>query len=318
MITTELQRRALDFVLAANTGGHEPIADDVRVWLDNPAPLPGKKGKLIRAAEPPTPGLPSPLMQSLGSIGVYGQINSAFQSKALAQMLTANHESLIESMSAAAGVAQMFSGTPGSPGRPAKYAPDDPPEHTIEQLIRLRWLAENDHQGLRLTQLGRSLLDADRLDALGYGADHGVVVLGAEDELAWRRLVGHIADHDECFVIDPYLRDQQLTTLKDNTGITRALVGPKLSNRDIVALRMLLSGGGYDHIEVRQAPHRTLHDRYVITPETVYMLGASMHTVGEATTTMLIPLQGAPADAVRQLATTWWDQSTDIRSADTE
>jgi hypothetical protein len=295
----------MEFVLAANAGGYDPQADELREWLDRPDPQPGRKGKLLRPAEPPTP---SPFMAQ-----IWSQVN-ADQKFKLAGVLAQNQEALKAATSSLTGIAQMYA---ANPGRPAEYEPDDPPEHTVEHLLRLRWLRSNESgSGLKVTPLGRALYDSDVLDRLGYGDDKEVIVLGAGEEFAWGKLVSHISELGECLVIDPYLRNEQLTTLKTHTTMTRALIGSGRSTADCVALKVTLGALGYEHIELRQAPPKTLHDRYVISADAVYMMGGSLNGVGAATTTTLMPLTGEPALRIRQLAEEWWEKSVDLRMPD--
>lgn len=313
MITTELQRRALSFILASNRGGYFPKSVDVREWLDRPEPLPGKPGKLIAPAVAAKPGSPSPWMQ---------EFQSTFRSPILKALQDYQTMTQLSGLSAYGSLSsrhvltpsplvQMFNGTPGTPARPAKYGPSGPPENVVKQMRRFGWVHRNDTKGLSVSRLGRALYESDMAEQSG-SVESGFMVLEAGDELAWGRLVGHIAELDDVLIVDPYLRAEQLSQLREHTSVAKVLIGPNLGNADITALKVLAATPNYEDIEIRQAPRGTLHDRYVIDAISVRLIGASLNGIGGLTTTMVVPLPEEPAALIRKHADEWWEKSTSI------
>ncbi|CCQ18023.1 putative uncharacterized protein [Rhodococcus sp. AW25M09] len=315
LITTDLQRRTLQFVLAANRGGYQPSSKEVREWVDRPDPRPGKRGKMIRPARPAKPGIPSPFMQSL---------TASIESPVL-RFLRENQQTYAtpsidfastfgKDFRAAAGIASMFGGTAPTPGRPARYAPDGPPEHVVKQLVRFGWMQKGSNKGLTVTPLGRALLNSDESKEAGVD-ETGVLVLQSRDPLAWGKLVGSISELEEVYIVDPYLRAEQLVQLVEHADVHRVLIGPKIGKSAVTELKVLLATPGYESLAVRQAPHDMLHDRYIVDPLSVRMLGASMNGVGGAATTVVFPLPDEHGAYFRQRAEEWWEGSEDLRSS---
>src|ERR1700760_384373 len=55
MIVNEEQRRAMEFIVAANRGGYRPTGREVNQWRLAPGPKPMRKGKVLRAQGPAVP-----------------------------------------------------------------------------------------------------------------------------------------------------------------------------------------------------------------------------------------------------------------------
>lgn len=311
LITTDLQRRALQFVLAANRGGYQPSSKEAREWVDHPDPRPGKRGKMIRPAIPAKPGVPSPFMQSFAA---------SIETPVMSFLRENQRNYLVPSFDlgrdfrAAAGIASMFGGTAPTPAIPAKYAPNGPPEHVVKQLLRLGWLQKGSNKGLTVTPLGRALLNSDESEEAGVD-ETGVLLLQGRDPLAWGKLVGSISELEEVYIVDPFLRAEQLAQLVEHADVHRVLIGPKIGKRAVTELKVLLAAPGYGSLAIRQAPHGMLHDRYIVDPLSVRMLGASMNGVGGAATTVVFPLPDEHGTYIRQRAEEWWEGSEDLRSS---
>lgn len=270
MIINGHQRSALVFVSAANQGGFRPTSDQVTEWVLRPNPLPPKKGKLLKAAKP------SPAIAGIAS---------------LAQQISLSSFATPEYLK----------------GTEAVYEPSGPPESLVASLLRLSWLELDDRGGLSLSPLGKALLRADRLTSQD---DEGisVVVLEAESQLSYVQLMGHIVDSGPAFVIDPYVRSDELWQLMAYTDARRVLVGP-LNVKDTTGLRLLL-GAVSGTVEVRQAGKGILHDRYIIGNKGVHHFGASINGVGKNATTTLVLMPEYAADRIRELAEQWWNDSS--------
>ena len=227
------------------------------------------------------------------------------------QMLEAMTPSFQNSLASAHRTAAEFYGTPGTSSTPAVYGPDGPPENSVKQLLRFRWIEHvGNNKGLRLTALGKALLKAALLDS-GV-TDTDVLMLAAQDTLAWGKLLGHISELGDCLIVDPYLKAPELSQIIEHTTAARILVGPGLRNAELIELRVLLGTNSRRDIEIRQAPPRTLHDRYFINDDVVHLIGASMNNIGGTTTTMLVPLPDDPATLIRNASKEWWDVSVPL------
>ncbi|SDD24612.1 hypothetical protein SAMN05444580_103414 [Rhodococcus tukisamuensis] len=182
----------------------------------------------------------------------------------------------------------------------------------MKQLRRLGWLTKKADKGMSLTPLGLALLRAHEMEVSGND-DLQPLVLDAGDALAWGRLLGAIGEQGECLIIDPYLHAPELMQIVEFTQTARVLVGPNLKPREVIELRVLISTPGYQHVELRQAPKRTIHDRYVIGPDKVHLIGGSMGNIGRTTTTILVPLeQDDIKAAIRSRAEEWWAESNTL------
>ena len=138
MIIDERQSTAMQFIHAANSGGHRPVDRDVLEWLDRPGFLPGKKGKLISPARPGTPGTPG--LMNLGVFAASQQVSPLIQfseqiSEQMRQRMMPVFAESMKGFDSSSGIMRQLYGTPGTPGTPARYAPDGPPENSVEQLL---------------------------------------------------------------------------------------------------------------------------------------------------------------------------------------
>lgn len=299
MILDAEQQRVLRYVRAANTGGYRPTSEEVEEWRARPGPRPGKKGKLLRAAEP---GTPSPLISSMVAT------LASLPLENISRSMIANMVGPLSQLAAA--------GLIGTPGRPAEYAPDGPPESPVAQMQRLSWLV-SDRGGLSLTPLSRALLRAEE----SANSDHDtaeVLVLAQDDPLAYAKLLGHIADAGRVMIVDPYLRAEPLLTLLTTTRADRFLIGTNVSEKDRATMITLVNSGAAGQAELRRAKPGAVHDRLVISATGVQTIGMSLNAVGRTGTTVLMPVPEASADHLRQTAEAWWAEADVIAVARTE
>jgi hypothetical protein len=296
VILSEDQQRVLYYVRAANTGGYRPTEDEVEEWRARPGPRPGEKGKLLQAA---VPGTPSPLLSSL---------LSDFASFPLENLSRSVVEGMMGSLAQLAGA-----GVLGTPGTPARYSPDGPPESPISQMRRLSWLV-NDRGGLSLTPLSRALLRAQE----SAGTEHDgvdVLILNQDDPLAYANLLGHIAEAGRVMIVDPYLRVEPLLALLTATQADRFLIGSNVSKKDRAAMMTLVNSGAAGQAELRRAKPGSVHDRLIVSDTGVQTLGMSLNAVGRTGTTVLMPVPEASADHLRQVCEGWWNDAEIMASA---
>lgn len=264
----------MQFIAVATRGGCRPTSAEVLEWCARPGQLRGQRGRLLEPARP----------------GLLGRSMNGATGQAMVRSAVATITSLT--------------------GTPPKYEMG-PPESITASLLRLQWAREETNGGLQLTALGRALLRADVAEEENDVAD--VVVLEANDALAYGRIVGHIADSGPAFIIDPYLRAADLMCLLQHTSTRRVLIGSKLSKSDVAELRVLLTSWTTDsEVELRQAPVGVLHDRLIVGEIGVHMVGTSLNGVGKGTTTLLIPLPEEVADQMRETAESWWSASASL------
>lgn len=207
--------------------------------------------------------------------------------------------------SAALGFEGEYELVPGTPGRPAKYAPDRPREKFLAHLRRLGWIEPDNRCRYGVTLLGHALLKAEgSTDATEEDAT--VMVLSAEDDLAYGHVLGVIAECGEALIVDGYLDAQELLHILVDSNATRFLVGNKLSKARLaeLAIRIRLSSPN-DHGAIRELRRTNLHDRYLIGDHKVYGLGSSLNGVGKSMTT-LVEMPDVAARSIRDQAEEWW------------
>ncbi len=193
---------------------------------------------------------------------------------------------------------------PGRPGRPARYGPDKPAEKFLAHLRRLGWVERDKNGGYGVTRLGHALLRAEA--AADGDEDASVMVLAAEDELAYGRVLGVISECGEALIVDGYLAAGELVHILKDSNASRFLVGSKLKGSRLtqLALMIRLTPPGEDGV-VRELRCADFHDRYLIGEDRVYGLGSSLNGVGKNMTT-LIHLPDLAAQAVRAEAERIW------------
>lgn len=144
-----------------------------------------------------------------------------------------------------------------------------------------------------------------------------LVVLDAEDPLAYGDLMGTIAEAGDCLVVDAYLRVDQMRDLIQHTSARRFLVGPKITVGEITQMGVLLQTAAANYpqrsgvaFELRRSPD--LHDRWVVGESEVYGLGISINGVGKKPST-LVKYPYEQSEAIRGLAEKVWAQAVDPR-----
>ncbi|MGC4810576.1 hypothetical protein ACLQ29_08635 [Micromonospora sp. DT228] len=185
-------------------------------------------------------------------------------------------------------------------------------EHPVDHLVRIKWLEASDDR-LRLTRLGEALLtDIQRGEE---AEDSPVVVLETTDRFAYARLIGEIARLGDAFLVDPYFRLPQLATILDSTRLKRVLISKQYKGSKEARDELAVALAAVDperNIQIRATAATTLHDRLVVADSgDVYMLGASLGTIGKANTAfMKVPEKGAAA--LKQLAEDLWDAAEPV------
>lgn len=316
-IVDEGQHRALSFVVFANRGGNRPSERELMEWMTAPRPKPGRKGPLIKPARPAkyrTVGgiydnptirgffdAASPLSNidlARGSLSSLAQVSEEWKKK------TSSLSSALAGIQGVFGRRELV-----EPEEPAEYGPDIPAESFVGHLVRLRWLEKDEQGGLGLTPLGRALLRSE--DASESESDaYDVVVLDAQDELSYPNLVKRIAEAGDALLIDPYLRAEQLLSVRAWTSVSRVLISRNLAREDRVAMAVLVQSGSAERaLELRMANHGVLHDRMVIGDDLAFTIGTSMNTVGKQHPTILTPLPKVVEDAMRSHVEKWWDEA---------
>ena len=304
-IVDDDQYKALSFVAVANRGGNRPTEVQLREWMTASQPKSAKRGKLIKpgrdAVYESSPSL-TPIGTGLKSLmdsmdnnqTAYGVFANSGIWKILDSINSVNtgifHQKMVK------------------PAVPPVYGPDEPAETFIEHLIRLQWLDSDERGGLGVTPLGRALLrsvsiddqDSDLLD---------VVVLDANNELAYPIFVKKLAEAGDALLVDPYLRIEQLLTVKAYTTVSRVLISARVKQEDRAAMAVLVNVGGDYDLEIRVADVGVLHDRLIISDDQVLTIGTSINTIGRQHPTVLTPLPDLAADTFREHAEKWWEEA---------
>lgn len=325
MIVNDEQRRALQFIATVNRGGWRPSGREINEWRRNPEPKPRRKGKLLQPEVPAVPerrvrvsGLGS-VAASYAHLGNLGQSLGAFTKGPTLAALGLNASGFRAAEWYAKQVAPLlgeYKVIPAKPGRPAVYAPDRPKEKFLAHLRRLGWVERDDRDRYAVTQLGHALLRADALEDVND--EPSVMVLEADNELAYGQVLGVIAECGNALVLDAYLGSEQLGHILKHTSACRFLVGSKLARSRMAELSLLIELTPCVDGPPRELRKADFHDRWVIGEEHVYGLGSSLNGVGKATTT-LVQMPDAVASIVRSQAEQLWDEGETIaRTRDLE
>lgn len=322
MIVKDEQRAVVEFIATANRGGYRPTGREINEWRTRPDPEPRRRGELLEAAVPEVPDRrvrkkPSWFESAVGSavLGEVARNQRIFDvfgktfpsrnylgavSRAL-DVIDSNHLSTFRSL----GLAAEYEVIPGRPGRPARYGPDKPAEKFLAHLRRLGWIERDKKGGHGVTRLGHALLRAEAAADSG-DQDAAVMVLAAEDELAYGRVLGVISECGKALIVDGYLDAGELVHILKDSNASRFLVGSKLGSRRLteLAMQVRLTPSGADGV-VRELRCGDFHDRYLIGDDKVYGLGSSLNGVGKHLTTLVL-LPDVAAQIVRTEAERWW------------
>jgi len=314
VIVNEEQRRAMDFIAAANRGGYRPTGREINQWRRAPAPKPARKCELLEPEIPAVPERrvrtsPTALATLIASQGIYG--NATYDALVKSAFSDIN-ATILQSVASAIRVPNWlgqaeYDVIPGKPGRPAVYAPDKPPEKFLAHLRRLGWVERNNSGRYGVTLLGEALLKADALEESDF-EDSSVMVLAAGDQnLGYGQVLGRIADSGDALVVDGYLGAQELAHILEHTNASRFLIGDKLARGRITELAIQIrfappSSTG----AVRELRKASFHDRYLIGEHKVYTLTASLNGVGKSSMAVLMEMTDVAARAIRAEVENWW------------
>jgi hypothetical protein len=132
------------------------------------------------------------------------------------------------------------------------------------------------------------------------------MVLAAEDELAYGRVLSVISECGEALIMDGYLAPGELVHILKDSNASRFLVSSKLKGSRLtqLALMIRLTPPVADGV-VRELRCADFHDRYLIGEDRVYGLGSSLNGVGKNMTT-LIHLPDLAAQTVHAEAERLW------------
>jgi hypothetical protein len=165
-------------------------------------------------------------------------------------------------------------------------------ETPLQHLLRLDWCEISGTPArARLTALGEAVLRALNQEAAEL-PDTVEVVLPSGDPFAYAAAMGKIAGLGDALLVDPYLRYPQFLDLVEHTGVTRVLIGAKLSAEDraSIAVGIKVFEKRKRTVEVRVLGEGQLHDRVVVplaNDRPVLSLGTSLNGVGGRAVTVL-------------------------------
>ncbi|MFD7653280.1 hypothetical protein ACFV4N_04805 [Actinosynnema sp. NPDC059797] len=298
------QYKALSFISAANRGGSRPHENHINQWMSAPKPKPGKPGTLIKAGRPARYRHTSPIVEAMRGAS-FGPLGNSEMISALSGV----NSSLLRNTLIPFIKSGVFTSELIEPEVPAEYGPPTPPETFIEHLLRLEWIDKDERGGIGVTPLGRALLRSAEYSNENEDEALEVVVLDSHNELAYPTFVRRLAEMGDALVIDPYLRLEQLLTIKAYTTVSRILISARVKQEERAAMAVLINSGSDHEIEIRVAANGVLHDRIVAGRDAVLTIGTSINTIGMQHPTVLTPLPQVAADAFRDHAEQWWDDA---------
>lgn len=322
MIVNQEQRRAMEFIAAANRGGYRPTGREVNQWRRAPDPKPARKGKLLEPEIPTVPERrvrknPTALSALIAGQGIYR--NPAYEAliksvgaSTWSQALSGINPTVLQGLANAIRIPNWLGNVeyeviPAKPGRPAVYAPDKPPEKFLAHLRRLGWVERNNSGRYGISLLGEALLKADAWEESDF-EDSSVMVLAAGDQnLGYGQVLGRIADSGDALVVDGYLGAQELAHILEHTNASRFLIGDKLPSGRITELAIQIQFAPPSTTgAVRELRKARFHDRYLIGEHKVYTLTASLNGVGKSTMAVLMEMTDVAARAIRAEVENWW------------
>lgn len=179
-----------------------------------------------------------------------------------------------------------------------------------DHLVTLQW-AEYSEGGYRLavTVLGRAV--ARSLARTATQLDSVIeMFVDPNDPLAVARVVSQIAEGGPGLLVDPYFRVNELVDVFNHTEIDRVLTGPLIGTKELDRLRVAVPKLIGRALEVRVAPDKTVHDRYVIGDAgRVLMLGTSLGSVGRVAS-VVVPVTDVREALVRSYRRIWKESAS--------
>jgi hypothetical protein len=181
-------------------------------------------------------------------------------------------------------------------------------------LVRLRWARESDGRH-EITENGAAVLRALNVSATMSDSSVIQTVLGAEDPIAYARVVSTIADMDDVLIVDPYLKIDQLPDLFRLTSVKRILTSSERKSADKKSVPFVAASSIATHeVEMRQDLGNDLHDRYFIPASgAVQMISTSLNGIG-LRLSVLTPLDSEASRAVREAHEAIWTGATPMRA----
>lgn len=289
-VLSDDQFRLLGFIAACNGSSFRPTAEQVMLWRDHPKPK-AAEYRTFQRRSPVDMAFESEQNTFTATLGKLRDTESAL-TKMLATMVT-------DKWSGDTGLTTWLTNFGNTSRELVKEA-----ETPIDHLIRLTWVEEaKGDGGLRLTEIGRALLHDHERETTDE--DVSVVILEANDPMAYPKLVGQLANAGEGLLVDPYLKLEALSRIVVSTRLTRLLVSAKTGKGELAAMEALLDNPNHDRrVEVRKS--KNLHDRLLFAEDqSVFTLGTSLNGVGR-TTTVLTPMPAQAAAALRDVYEQLW------------
>lgn len=317
MIVNDEQRRAMEFIAFANRGGYRPTGREVNEWRLRPEPRQRRRGKLLQAEVPAVPERRVRVGGSSQLDHLFEGVLSQFAGSKAAWLtgLDLGFSRTFQSASWAsvlAGPGVKYEIIPGKPGKPAVYGPDKPPEKFLAHLRRLGWVERDARGGYGVTLLGHALLRSESSSEPGDG-DSSVMVLAADDELAYGRVMGIIAECEDALIVDAYLGSDELVAILKLTSATRFLVSDKLKRSRLTELAVQIgSAPPSPSGATRELRKASLHDRWVVGDHKLYGLGSSINGVGKKSMTTLVEMPDEAARSIRAIVEDLWAQAETV------
>lgn len=188
------------------------------------------------------------------------------------------------------------------------------PGEQIEQFVtRTRWVIDDERNGLKLTRLGRAVLDYANRPPLQNDADEPLTVtIDPEDKFAYSKVLGLIAAQGEGMLVDPYLTLDGLQDIVTASSTTRILTTDRNQRR---RLSLIAHGLGVieNAPEVRRVGASKLHDRFFIGDEgPVYVLGSSLNSIARRPGVITPIADAAASGAIRTAYEAIWAEGAPI------
>jgi hypothetical protein len=315
VIVNDEQRRAMEFIATVNRGGYRPTGREINEWRLRSDPKPARKGRLLEPEVPEVPERrirkgPTAFDIALGSFAKsHGAWNKQLSAIARQSLIALNSPAVRSAFDTSRMVERAlgyeYDVVPGKPGKAAVYAPDKRPEKFLAHLRRLGWIERDSRGRYGVTLLGHALLKAEASADSG-DEDSSVMVLAAEDELAYGQVLGVIAECGDALVMDGYLGAQELIHILAHTNASRFLIGDRLNKGRVteLALQINLAPPNQDG-SVRELRRASFHDRFVLGEHKVYGLSASLNSIGKSMAT-LIEMPDTAARSIRADAEEHW------------